>query len=91
MSKIEYAINIETIKRSYGWTLTNEGELFALTAGDMGYEPTGIFVDKMFAAAPEMIEFIKRQLEEYKKCQYEGEFQFDDDGAEKILNRLLDF
>jgi hypothetical protein len=30
------------LRRSYGFTLDDDGEVHGLVAGDMGYEPTGI-------------------------------------------------
>jgi hypothetical protein len=41
MSKID----MDVIQRAYAWTLSAEGEVYGLVAGDMGYEPTGIVVD----------------------------------------------
>jgi hypothetical protein len=37
---------LDVIARGYGWQVhTETGELYALTAGDHGYEPTGIIID----------------------------------------------
>jgi len=41
----ESGIDLAVIQRAYGWVLDNEGQLLGLTAGDMGYEPTGIKLD----------------------------------------------
>lgn len=35
-------INFDVLRRSYGFTLDDDGEVHGLVAGDMGYEPTGI-------------------------------------------------
>lgn len=35
-------IDLKVIEQAYGWTISENGELLALTSGDMGYEPTGI-------------------------------------------------
>ena len=35
----------DVIRRSYGFTITEDGELHGLTSGDMGYEDTGIRID----------------------------------------------
>lgn len=35
-------IDLNTIKQSYGWTIADDGEVWGLVAGDMGFEPTGI-------------------------------------------------
>jgi hypothetical protein len=34
--------DLEVIKKAYGWTIGNNGEVFGLVAGDMGYELTNI-------------------------------------------------
>ena len=39
-------IDYEVIKKSYDFTIDVDGQLCGLTAGDMGYEDTGIFVDE---------------------------------------------
>ncbi|WP_425953073.1 hypothetical protein [Ralstonia pseudosolanacearum] len=36
---------IAVIQRAYGFTVKSDGELMALTAGDMGYEGTGLKID----------------------------------------------
>jgi hypothetical protein len=38
-------INLDVINQAYGWTISEEGELLALTSGDMGYQPTGIHLE----------------------------------------------
>ncbi len=38
-------VNFDVIKRSYGWSIGSDGQLYGLVAGDMGYEPTGIFLE----------------------------------------------
>lgn len=35
-------IKLDVITRAYGWTISTEGEVAGLIAGDMGYEGTGI-------------------------------------------------
>lgn len=35
-------IDIDVINSAYGWTIGNDGEVWGLVAGDMGYEKTGI-------------------------------------------------
>ena len=35
-------IKLDVIKQAYGWTISNDGEVLALVAGDEGYERTGI-------------------------------------------------
>jgi hypothetical protein len=35
-------IDLDVINQAYGWTISEDGELLALTSGDMGYQPTGI-------------------------------------------------
>lgn len=37
-------INWEVLKQSYGFTISDDGEIYGLVAGDMGYEKTGIFI-----------------------------------------------
>ena len=32
------------IEQSYGFTISNDGEVYGLIAGDMGYEPTNIVI-----------------------------------------------
>lgn len=39
-------IDIDVITKAYGWTLSAEGEVLGLIAGDMGYERTGIRLDE---------------------------------------------
>lgn len=36
---------LDVIRRAYEWALTVDGEVWGLTAGDMGYEHTGIVID----------------------------------------------
>ena len=36
---------IDIIRGSYGWTLTDDGRLCGLVAGDMGYASTHIVID----------------------------------------------
>lgn len=38
-------VNLEVLNSAYCWTISADGELFGLVAGDMGYEPTGIKLD----------------------------------------------
>lgn len=38
------AIFLDVIKKSYGWTLSVDGEVAGLTAGDHGFEGTGIYI-----------------------------------------------
>ena len=35
-------IDINVLTHAYDWTISIDGELYGLTAGDMGYEGTGI-------------------------------------------------
>ena len=35
-------IDLPVIKAAYGFTVADDGEIYGLVAGDMGYEPTGI-------------------------------------------------
>lgn len=35
-------INIDVLTHAYDWTIAIDGELYGLTAGDQGYEPSGI-------------------------------------------------
>lgn len=40
----ENTISLDVIRRSYGWTLDNDGQVCGLVSGNMGYEDTGIFI-----------------------------------------------
>ena len=42
-------MNLTAIESSYGWILNTDGKLHALTAGDHGYEDTGINMGKNLA------------------------------------------
>lgn len=39
-------INYDVIKSAYDFTLSADGELYGLVAGDHGFEPTGIFISE---------------------------------------------
>ncbi len=39
-------IDYDVLKQSYDFTLSDEGELYGLVAGDHCFEPTGIFISK---------------------------------------------
>jgi len=39
-------VKLGVVRKSYGWTLDNEGQVLGLIAGDMGFESTGITLDK---------------------------------------------
>lgn len=39
-------IDYDVLKQSYDFTLSDEGELYGLVAGDHYFEPTGIFISK---------------------------------------------
>ena len=41
----DHQLDMDVIKRAYGWRLSVDGEIWGLIAGDQGYEPTGIFLD----------------------------------------------
>jgi len=38
-------IDLNVLKRAYGFDISEDGEIFALTAGDQHYESTGIWID----------------------------------------------
>ena len=38
-------IDPDVIKNAYGWTISADGEVMALTSGDVGYELTGIVLE----------------------------------------------
>lgn len=38
-------LNLDVLRKAYGWAITDDGEVHGLTAGDMGYESTGIKLD----------------------------------------------
>jgi hypothetical protein len=44
-------IDIDVLSRAYDWTIDIDGELHGLTAGDMGYEPTGIKLNETDSTA----------------------------------------
>ena len=39
------SVDLETIKKAYGWTISTDGEICGLIAGDHGYMGCGIFLD----------------------------------------------
>ena len=43
MKKRGYDVNV--LAAAYGFTIGNDGEIHGLVAGDMGYEPTGMYLD----------------------------------------------
>ena len=40
-------VNLSVIKHAYGWTVDVYGEVHGLTAGDQGFEGTGIIIDEL--------------------------------------------
>jgi hypothetical protein len=38
-------IRVDVLLTAYNWIVATDGALYGLTAGDMGYEPSGITVD----------------------------------------------
>ena len=39
---IQNGVNLRVIKQAYDWLLDDDGSIHGLTAGDHGFEPTGI-------------------------------------------------
>ena len=44
--KLPNGADLAIIRDSYSWTIDYDGQVHGLTAGDHGYEPTGIVCDK---------------------------------------------
>jgi hypothetical protein len=38
-------IEYDVLRKSYSFTISDNGEIFGLVAGDHGYEPTGIILN----------------------------------------------
>ncbi len=39
-------VNLGVVRAAYAWTISDDGEVYGLTAGDHGYESTGIKIPK---------------------------------------------
>ena len=55
-------VELDVIRRAYDWTLSSQGEVFGLVEGDMGYDGTGIFLNR-----EHLDSYIEEKIEGWKR------------------------
>lgn len=65
---VQMPVDLEVVKKAYGWSIAEDGQVHGLTAGDMGFEPSGIFIplNELIGFAENSANIPQKDLPAYK-------------------------